>query len=573
MAGGIIQISAYGNQDLFLTGVPEITFFKVVYRRHTFFSMESVKVTFDDPVEFGSTSMVTLPKVGDLIYKTYVQITLPEINFLRIKFPSDVYINKLRTKLKYAKDNYKLIKKFMNINSMAFKAAYNNFIPENNIDATKDMIVAINNIFDNPLNVSIVDQTKELLSLSEYAPFTYNQISMQDIANIFNCNNKDELFKDLSIGIDKSIKTQKFYYDKIVHYREKLEEATNKNIKFAWVKRIGHAIMESVELKIGGQKIDKHYGDWLNIWYELSANRQMQKIYYKMIGNVKELTTFDRSPKPKYKLQIPLQFWFCRYSGLSLPLIALEYHNVSLHIKFRKFQELCYIEKDNAIKYSKSDDGLMLDEVPDDMNINIRAKLLIDYIYLDRLERTRFAQSSHEYLIDQIQVFEKKNIIQQKIQIQLNNFVHPSKELIWVSQKEKYTKNVDGFNECRWDNYSLTDENKGNPISFSYMDFNSCNRILRLDGHYFNYVQPYEIHHTTPSDGINIYGFSLFPEEYQPSGSANLSCIPRITLYLEFNPILFNDNICDPLSIKIYTRNINILRIVSGFGATAWTYG
>lgn len=573
MAGGIMQISTYGNQDLFLTGAPEITFFKVVYRRHTFFSMESVKITFDDPVEFGRTSMVIIPKVGDLMYKTYVQITLPEINLLRTRFPSDVYISKTRTKLKISKKNYKLIKEFMNINSLAFKAAYNNFIPENNKNATEDMKIAINAIFDDQKNIHIIDKTKELMSLSEYVPFTYDQISMQDIANAFNCNNKEELFKDLSIGINKSIKTQKFYYDKIIHYREKLEEALNKNIKFAWVKRIGHAIMESIEIKIGGQKIDKQYGDWLNIWYELSANRQMQKIYYKMIGNVKELTTFDRAPKPKYKLQIPLQFWFCRYSGLALPLISLEYHNVSLHIKFRKFQELCYIEPNNAIKYSKSDEGLTLDEVPGDMNINIKAKLLIDYIYLDRLERIRFAQSSHEYLMDQIQVLERKNVTQQQIQIQLNNFVHPSKELIWVSQKERYTKNPTGSNECRWDNYSLTDENKGNPIIFSNMDFNSYTRVPKLDGHYFNYVQPYETHHTTPSDGINIYCFSLFPEEHQPSGSANLSCIPRITLYLEFDHVLFNDNkIDDPLNIRIYTRNINILRFVSGFGATAWTY-
>jgi len=573
MAGGIIQISTYGNQDLFLTGAPEITFFKVVYRRHTHFSMESVKVTFDDPVEFGRTSMVIIPKIGDLMHKTYVEITLPEINLLRTRFPSDKTINQIKAKLKLAKKNYKLIQKFMNINSIAYKAAYNNFIPENNPNAAKDMISAINVIFDNQHNIPTIDKTKELITLSKYVPFTYDQISMQDIANTNECN-KDELFKALSIGIDKSIKTQKYYYGKILSNQEKLIEATDPHIKFAWVKRIGHAIMESIELKIGGQKIDKHYGDWINIWYELTANRQMEEIYYKMIGNVKEITTFDRSIKPKYKLRVPLQFWFCRYSGLALPLISLEYHNVSLHIKFRKFQELCYIERNNEIKYSKSEDGLSLDEVSSEIqNININAKLLIDYIFLDKVERTRFAQSSHEYLIDQIQVLEKKNVTQQQIQVQLNNFVHPSKELIWVSQKEKYTRNPDGYNECRWDNYTISDINEGNPIIFSSMDFNSYKRVPRLDSHYFNYVQPMETHHTTPSDGINVYGFSLFPEENQPSGSANLSCIPRITMYMEFDHVLFNDNkIDDPLNVRIYTRNINILRFVSGFGGLAWVF-
>ncbi len=573
MAGGIIQISTYGNQDLFLTGAPEITFFKVVYRRHTFFSMESVKVTFDDPVEFGKTSMVIIPKIGDLMYKTYVQITLPEINFLRSKLPSESYVNNVKAKLKNYKKNYELIKCFMDINSLAFKEAYCNFIPENNKDAAKDMIKAINNIFNNKKNIPIVDKTKELILLSPYIPFTYDQISIQDIANSCDYGYKNELFKDISIGINKSIKIQKFFSDKILKYKEKLDNLTNPNIKFAWVKRIGHAIMESIELKIGGQKIDKQYGDWLNIWYELTANRQMEEIYFKMIGNIKELTSFDREVKPKYKLRVPLQFWFCRFSGLALPLISLEYHNVSLHIKFRKFQELCYIEKDNSIKYSKEEEGLTLDEVTDDLNINIRAKLLIDYIYLDKLERIRFAQSSHEYLIDQIQVLEKKDINQQQIQIQLNNFIHPSKELIWVSQKEKYTKNPDGFNECRWDNYSLTDKNKGNPIIFSSLDFNSYSRVIKLDGNYFNYVQPYENHHTTPSDGINVYSFSIFPEELQPSGSANLSCISRITLYLEFDKSLFSEECIESLTVRVYTRNINILRFISGFAATAFTFG
>jgi hypothetical protein len=575
MPGGLIQISTYGSQDLFLTGAPEITFFKVVYRRHTSFSMESIKVTFDDPVEFGKTSMVIIPRIGDLMHRTYVEITLPEINLFRTQFPSDDTIEELERQLNEAKSDYKLIQEFMIINTAAYSEAYDNWIPENNINATRDMIDVINNIFNNPSNTQIIDETKELISMTPEAPFAYSEISMQDIANTFtDLSDKDELFRALSIGIDKSIKTQKFYYDKILKIQDELTEATDPHIKFAWIKRIGHAIMESIELKIGGQKVDKHYGDWLNIWYELSANRQLEEIYYKMIGNISSLTSFDRKVKPLYVIKVPLQFWFCRYSGLSIPLVSLEYHNVSLHVKFRKFQELCYIEANNTIKYSQSDDGLMLDEVPDELNININAQLMIDYIYLDRPERTRFAQSSHEYLIDQLQILERKNVTQQSIQFPINNFVHPSKEIIWVSQNVRYTQNLDGSNECRWDNYSVSDTNSGNPIIFSSLDFHSYKRVPRLDGNYFNYVQPYEIHRTTPSDGINVYGFSIFPEESQPSGSANLSRLSRITMYMEFDKRLFMDNeIIDPLNIRIYTRNINILRFVSGFGGLSFTYG
>jgi len=571
MAGGIIQISSYGNQDLFLTGAPEITFFKVVYKRHTFFSMESVKVTFDDPVSFGKTSMVIIPKIGDLMYKTYVEITLPEIKLLRLKIGSENKINKVKAKLLNAKKEYKLIQEFMHINSLAFKAAYNNFIPENNNNASKDMILSINNIFDMPHNIGYVDKTKELICLSNDCPFTYSQVSMQDIANYGNnyyCD-KDDLFKAVSQCINKSVNLQKFYFERIIKLKEKLKDLTNPNIKFAWVKRLGHALFESIEIKIGGQKIDKHYGDWLNIWYELTNNKSMQEIYYKLIGNVEELTTFDRSVKPKYKIRIPLQFWFCRYSNQAIPLIALEYHNVSLHIKFRKFQELCYIEENNSIKLTDQSEGLNLDDVPSEIpNINIRAKLLIDYIFLDKDERSRFAQSSHEYLIDQLQVLEKKNVCQEKIQIQLNNFMHPSKELIWVAQKEKYINNDNQSTQCQWTNYSVSDEGIGNPILYSSMDFNSYKRVPRLDSHYFNYVVPRELHQSTPADGINNYGFALFPQENQISGSANLSCISRITLHLEIDPVaLANDSV----TVRIYNRDINILRFVSGFAGLSWT--
>ena len=575
MPGGLIEISTYGSQDLFLTGTPEITFFKVVYRRHTNFSMESVKIALDDLVEFGGYSTLKIPKVGDLMHKTYIEITLPEINLFRQNAPSSQDIGEVQVNLNIANNDYSTILNFMYINRNAFTNSYDKYIAENNIkNTTGDMIQSITDVFTKPGNSTIIDNMRNLLTLTD-APFTYTEISMDAIASAFtSSSDKSELFKALSIGIDKSIKIQKFFFNIVLQNEKNLTDMNNKNIKFAWVERIGHAILQSIEVKIGGHKIDKHYGEWLNIWYELSGNRDMENIYYQMIGNVSSLTTFNRNIKPAYTLKIPLQFWFCRFSGLSIPLVALEYHNVSLHFKFRKFEELCYIESNTAIKYSPVDGGITLDEVPDEMGINITANLLIDYIYLDNSERRRFAQSSHEYLIEQLQILDKKNITQQKIQIQINNFVHPSKEIIWLAQRESFTKNLDGTNQCRWDNYSLTINNIGNPIAYSSLDFHSYNRIIRLDGNYFNYVQPYEVHQSTPSDGINMYSFSIFPEEQQPSGSANLSRLARITLYLEFDQSLtINGTLFDPLTVKIYTRNLNVLRFVSGMSAMAFTYG
>ena len=80
MGGALMQLVAYGAQDVFLTGTPEITFWKVSYRRHTNFAMESIEQTFSGQADFGRRVTCTISRNGDLAYRTYLQVTLPEIN-------------------------------------------------------------------------------------------------------------------------------------------------------------------------------------------------------------------------------------------------------------------------------------------------------------------------------------------------------------------------------------------------------------------------------------------------------------------------------------------------------------
>ncbi len=572
MPGGLLQISSVSTESLFLNGTPEITFFKTIYRRHTNFSIDSLTVNFDDPVEFNSINTAKIEQTGDLMHNAYLQVFLPSINLFRTTLPDPI---EFQTLYNTTIENYNIVTNFMQVNRCAYVNAYNIFIAENNIqNASNDMITTITNTFKG-YNAEQPTPMEKLLLTTTRSPFTYNEVSMDAIAAGFDASsNKDDLFKALSIGIDKSVKTQSFFYYQMYNAKIALQDAQNKHIKFAWVNRIGHFVAEYIDVKIGGHSIDKHYGSWINIWYELTANRNMEETYFKLIGNVPELTDFNRDIKQAYILKIPLTFWFCKFSGLAIPLVALEYHNVTFEVKFRSLQELCYIEKGTLIEYSLSPGGVTLDEVSDIIpSVTLNANLLIDFYYLDSQERKRFAQSSHEYLIEQVQLLQIPNVTQQSIQLLLNNFVHPTKEIIWAAQNTSYTQNNDGTNQCRWDNYSMDIANVGNPVAFSSMDFNSYNRIMRLDQNYFNYVVPYEVHNTTPSDGINVYSFSLFPEDFQPSGSANLSKISRIVLFLEFNKKLFTNNIInEPLIVTTFTRNINILRIVAGFGALAYSY-
>ena len=243
MGGGLMQLVAYGAQDIYLTGNPQITFFKVVYRRHTNFSMESIEQTINGGVSTSSSSTVTISRNGDLVYKIYV-------------------------------------------------------------------------------------------------------------TNAGNTN------------------------------------TTN-----------GSAIIADVELEIGGQRIDRHYEEWNQIWNELSTPASKQKGLKCMIGDLGTAGTLDGTGV--VMTQYPLNFWFCRNPGLALPLIALQYHEVKLKFNW-------------GSTAAKGVDG--------------NVKVMCDYIYLDTDERRRFAQVSHEYLIEQVQRQSANGTSSNKL-----NFNHPVKELIWTS--------------------------------------------------------------------------------------------------------------------------------------------
>jgi hypothetical protein len=567
MAGGLIQISTYGSQDLFLTGTPEITFFKIVYRRHTHFAVESLYLNFDDPVYFGSTSSITIPHIGDLIHHTYLEIDIPEINLIKYNAPTNIS----RAELKKAQENYDITINFMTINRQAYVESLSIIESSNNTDSSK-IISIINSIFNNPVNQTTILNFKILMSDPNYNPvYTYDEVSMQSVVSTISPSDPKEFaFTAMNISLDKSTLVQQYFFNLMKDQQIIYQDLLNKHIKFAWVNKLGHAILNYMEIYIGGQKVDKSYGDWLNIWYELSSNRDIQDTYYRMIGNIPELTGFNKLVKPKYQLRIPLQFWYSRFSGLALPLVALEYHDVRFVFNFRNIEDVSYIEK-NATIESDVGDSIFLDEVPEQLKLNISARLLVDFIYLDSGERRRFAQASHEYLIEQLQLIEYPDISLNNYEAILNSFVHPTKELVWVVQKTSYTDNITGYHKNVWDNYSINYETGvGNPVLFSTLTFNSYSRLNNLDRNYFNYVQPYQCHKTTPSDGINCYSFSIFPEEHQPSGTANLSMISKISLTLNIDPQVL---VGDTVNIRIYAVNYNILRIVSGMAGLAYTFG
>lgn len=459
MGGGLLQLVAYGAQDAYITGNPHITFWKVLYKRHTNFAVEAMRVNFTGSPVYGQRVVAVVNRNADLVWKTYVEITLP-------------------------------------------------------------------------------DTTGPDLPTSE--------------------TTSDDIF--WSAGGRR---------------------------------RLGYLLLQQIEVEIGGQIIDRQYGEWLYLWETLTANYDTSVKLDPMLGGqysgaVSTSRTCGGRPPVLY---VPLQFWFNRNPGLALPLIALQYHEVRFNITLNDATNLVSANSANTSANTIAKAAAVLPPLKD-------MALYIDYVYLDVDERRRFAQESHEYLIDQVQYTGQQTITTAsgRLDLTLN---HPVKELIWLFQDARYT-------DCGAVTAVVDPEtgvtNTGYTMPFTYNDIvnrarlqlNGQDRFDERFGDYFWKVQPYQ-HHTGGAFGptrratapvgggvitlaaanpINMYSFAISPEEHQPSGTCNFSRIDTATLV--FDSITTGaagsfPSKSFPYNFRVYAVNYNIFRIMSGMGGLAYS--
>jgi hypothetical protein len=626
-----MQLVAYGAQDVYLTGNPQITFFKVVYRRYTNFAIETVELSLNGTADFGKRVTVTITRNGDLVTRMYLRIELGS--------------------------------------------------------------VILNN---------------------------YPQ-----------------------------------------------EELLRNQFLFAWIQEVGNFIIDNIQFEIGGSQIDKHYGHWMSVWHDLTRNSDTEPAYNALVGNVDELTALRPADAQgnftrPYVLYVPLIFWCNTNSGLALPLIALQYHEVRLWIEFNPFQELICHTNNVTLNRLGNGIGVMND-----------ASLLVDYVYIDTEERRRFAQVGHEYLINQLQFTGVEAVNSNPLRVKLG-FNHPTKEFIWDIKSGDYISrnspflcysNTDNWSAAltyaaenvisgsvtvgdaaagpapaqapevnissaqynEWNtinpvstntrnpafysvftyqagqgvddaqppsayakllyaqvnpgadtanvnfkfrrdvllnpqnlSYNLGDyiqkfavviyytvvdangvgkpgtltyqvkpwehtinvrdvsvpvanwvdnrytakqgpngyadmdiwatlptvsglliNNRYNPVEAGVIQLNGHDRFDQREGAYFHLIQTYDYHSSTPQPGVNVYSFALHPEQHQPSGTCNLSRIDNTTIVLYlYTDVPFPDPARNPppLSVVgpssefyIYDTNYNVLRIMSGMGGLAYS--
>jgi hypothetical protein len=480
MGGGLMQLVSYGAQDVYISGNPQITFWKILYKRHTNFAVESIEVTFNGQADFNKRVTAVINRNADLMYKTYVQVVLPEVK----------------------------------------------------------------------------------------------------------CTG---------------------------------------GMNFRWVHYIGHRLIKQVEVEVGGQRIDRQYGDWMQIWTQLATEAGTVRALDAIIGNTPDLVLVKNNSgaplnqpcaanentkscvgfagTPAKTLYVPLQFWFCRNPGVAIPLIALQYHEVRINVDFDT-QANC------SFGVGSPEIGSLA-----------AASLYVDYCYLDTEERRRFAQQSHEYLIEQVQFTGAESITSSSNKIQLN-FNHPVKELFWVVQRDSFVdcsasgdantkflgqqpfnysddwdlsvgllsaftndSGTDAPTTADWptggtathSNYLLAKllvdadvrcDGK-NPVEVAKLQLNGQDRFTEREGSYFDKVQPYQHHSRCPSTGVNCYSFALRPEEHQPSGTCNFSRIDKATLQLTVSVNTVMDQ--NTAQVRVYALNYNVLRVMSGMGGLAYS--
>jgi hypothetical protein len=559
MPSGLIQIVAYGAQDLFLTGIPEITFFKFLYKRYTNYAMEFIELNLDGNKNFGEEISCEIPKNGDLINDIILKVSLPSVSLSKTTSNEEIEQN-----YNNLTQSETLIKNFNNFIHFIYESI---IIANNGLDN-------FNETFDNiytSINTYLDSNKDFLLNKNIIGDDINNNFNITlHLLNIYNLNENQLIKKNklkllIESYINKSYNILKNLQDDYSTKKTIYESSLNNNYNFSWINTLGWNIVSKVELEIGGFVIDRSYSQYLFIWNQLFNTNFKKLDFNKLFSLSSSAYTYDNTNKNNFDIYIPIKLFFNKDYSLSLPIISIKHQVVIIKLNINTLSKLIYTD-------------YTLNDIQSKIKIS-NIKLLTNFIYLDQDERLKFANSNHEYLIEQTNQIQYKNIKKNDIDLELN-INNPTKYIIWTNQKESDINNYNIHNEYSSTlTYDLTDSypnitsNKNNTILSSYLQLNGVDRSIPYDSIYYNYVVPYEHKLSSCNDGINIYSFSLNPNDLQPSGSCNFSKLNKkflkITLNNDFLNRLSDD---DYIISNVFSTNYNILKFRKGMASLAFSF-
>ena len=311
-----------------------------------------------------------------------------------------------------------------------------------------------------------------------------------------------------------------------------------------YVNSVGFSLIKSISIKIGGMKIDTIDGQLLDIYNEL-YNQNSDTL----VGKFNSDITLQNNSKA-LKLYIPLNFWFTQNEGLSLPLDALEFHEIEIEVEYRKITEL--------IKCNISNITLS--------NVSITSYLIGTFIHLDDKEKEYFMKKEHNYLIEQNQILPEFDISTSVNTVKVPlDFQNPVKEIFWVVLDEKnHTENIKTGNN--WLTYTSIASSNSDTFTSAKIILNGNDLLDYMNAVYYRDVMAYENYTSIPRKHIYSYSFSLNGANHiQPSGSSNFSNFSRCFLELNFNETFNVGGVCNG-RVKVYGINYNVFRIKDGMG-------
>jgi hypothetical protein len=495
MSGGLMQLVAYGIENLYLTDDPQITFFKVVYRRHTNFSIESIPQFFNIKANFSNRVSCTISKNGDLINKIYVVIALPNIPTLpsnaKVRWTNNIGYILLKTV------EIEIGGRIIDTNYGDWMYIWSELNKTNNIRGLNNMIgnVPILTDFTSSKDSYLIYSPlqfwfcRDITSSLPIVALEHSEIKINiEFADIQNCiiagpthyiylNDTVCLFKPyelLQINNSNS-------YIQFVNFDES-------NMKMGYIKADPNAILSPNTIIKG---IESKYSTTI---YDPST-----KVFTSILTN-SEVLNFTKSNT--------------------------------------QFRDIFNLTISNAFLY-------------------------VDFVYLDLMERVKFARSNHEYLIDVCQFDNDKIIFNSNNKIRIG-YSHPTKEIIVRAQFDYMLNDFykDPFNYTT----SLNPSTGKSLIKKILLKLNGLNREMDYDNNFYTYVQALQHHKSVPPLGVFMYSFALYPSENQPSGSCNFSKIDDISIDITVEPISYDK----PAKIKIYAISYNILRIINGVAGLAF---
>lgn len=695
MTGGLIQLVSFGRQDGYLTFDPQITYFKKNYRRHTISGIELIENIPDQQPEYDNKISFKLNNISDLISKCYVEIELPALSFIensKITSLKENQLENIKKNINKWKILYETLKNFCIIEIQLYQIL-NSLLQSININLTtlKQNTIKFNTKYkkskEGLINL-IFDDIFIDINLTGYILQLNKSVINDDYSDYDSAINikTSDLKSDVNKYYKNMIKYMKYYHSNWKFNQNNYNNLKNKNVNFAWIENLAHYFFTDFELEIGGNVVEKYSADQSFIYQTHHIKEEQKYIYNELIGNKKNLTTFNNDKKNLTTLILPLNFWFCKDFGSSLPAVALSNSSISINLKLNKLKNLIYfrdyeaeyynllnitINYDSIIhkklvwddfkydidsklatytcsyinyqllalqypslskedkndtlfdiitKYGKkpknnyhyknhfvidSNDLYMglnewirykinyialskdIKEILDIESLNNyneyyslidkpKIKLISECIYLDDIERTNFSSSKLEYVIELFQ----ENLFDLNKKLLFNGELsldRPTKEIIWTSQPKIFLNGLCEFGKV-YTKYDYKNFFENNIYSSYNILLNQMQLTKpKLTDTFYNELQSYKYYNNLLPKGVFAYNFGIFPEEIQPSGTANFTMLKGKLInfnlnskfveeyFEEINGYEINPNNLGIL-LKFYSRSYNFFVVEKGMG-------